>query len=122
MLFQGALHKERNRSLRGVEVRVGIDAAGLHQVIDDSRRIGNAHTRIFDERQLAFWTLARIGRVDDFVGNARDAKPGLELTAKRAEVRNSEHAGKLEQLDGRVNSVRHVLLPSTARAGTGRGV
>src|SRR5499433_2968670 len=85
------------------------------------RRIGNAHTSVFDERQLALWTLARIGHVDDLIRNARDAQPGLELTAKRAEVRNSEHARKLEQLDGRVNGVRHVLHPSAARAGTRRG-
>src|SRR5262249_4029762 len=81
------------------------------------RRIGNAHTGVFDERQLALWTLARIGHVDDLIRDARDAQPGLELTAKRAEVRNSEHARKLEQLDGWVNGVRHVLHPSAARAG-----
>src|SRR5918994_1200552 len=84
-------------------------------MIDDPRRIGNAHTGIFDERQLALWTLARIGRLDDLIGNARDAQPGLELTAKRAEVRNSEHPRKLKQLDGWVNGVHHVLHSSAAR-------
>src|SRR5499433_2805233 len=85
------------------------------------RRIGNAHTSVLNERQLALRTLARIGRVDDLIRDARDAEPGLELTAKRAEVRNSEHARKLEQLDGWVNGVRHVLHPSAARAGTRQG-
>src|SRR5215510_2472222 len=114
MLFSSALHEERGRPLRGVEACVGIDAAGLHQVIDDPRRIGNAHTSVLDERQLALRALARIGRLDDLIGNARNAQPGLELTAERAEVRNSEHARKLEQLDGRVNGVRHILYPSTS--------
>ena len=61
MLFQGALHEERDRSLRGVKAPVGIDAAGFHQVIDDSRRIGNTHTGVLDERQLALRAFARIG-------------------------------------------------------------
>ena len=111
MLFQGTLHEESDRALRGVEARVGIDAAGLHQVIHDQRGIGDAHASVFDERQLALGPLARIGGVDDLVGNARDAQPGLELTAERAEVRNSEHARKLEQLDGRMCGTSHGFDP-----------
>ena len=119
MFFQGALHEKRDRPLRGVEAGVGIDAAGLHQVIHDQRRVGDAHAGVFDERQFALRALARIGGVDDLVGNAGDAQPGLELAAERADVRNSEHARKLEQLDGRMRGHR---LGAEENAGKGLGV
>jgi hypothetical protein len=49
-------------------------------VIDDQRGIGDAYAGVLDERQLALGPLAGIGRVDDLVGNPRDAEPSLELT------------------------------------------
>ena len=101
VLFQRALHEERDCSLRGVEVRVEIDAAGPRQVIDDERGIGDAPAGVLDERQLALGSLARIRGVDDLVGNPRNPQPGLELAAERAQVRDPEHARELEQLDGR---------------------
>src|SRR4030095_7168126 len=82
----------------------------------DQRGIGDAHTGIFDERQLALGSLARIGCVDDLVGNARDTQPSLELAAERADVRDSEHPRELEQLDGRLHGILHELDPSEARA------
>jgi hypothetical protein len=102
VFFQGALHEQRDRTLRGVEARVWIEAAGLHQVIDDQRGVGDAHASVFDERQFALGTRARIGGIDDLVGNRRNAQPGFELAAERADVRNPEHARKLKQFNGRI--------------------
>jgi hypothetical protein len=116
VFLQGTLHEQGDRALRGVEVRVGIDTAGLRQVIHDDRGIGDAYASILYERQLAPGRLAGIGRVDDLVRNARYAQPGLELAAERAEVRDSEHARKLEQLNGLVHGVCHALDPSKAAA------
>src|SRR5262245_58709892 len=85
-------------------------------MIYDQRGIGDAHPRVLDERQLAFGPLARIGRVDDLVGNPRDTQPGLELAAERADVRDAEHARKLEQLNGWMAGACHSFDPSEARA------
>src|SRR5262249_21762392 len=84
-------------------------------MIHNERGIGDAHTGVLDERQLAPGPLAGIGRVDDLVRNPSDAQPGLKLAAEWAEVRNGEHARELEQLDGQVHGVRHVPDPSEAR-------
>ena len=61
VFFQSALHEERDRPLRGVEAGVGIDAAGLHQVIHDQRGVGDAHASVFDERQFALGPLRGSG-------------------------------------------------------------
>ena len=66
-----------------VEVRVGIDTAGPDQMIHDDRRIRDTQAGVLDERELPFWSLAGIGRVDDLVRNACDPQPGLEFAAKR---------------------------------------
>ncbi len=94
MLLQSALREKRGRALRGIKSRIGIDAAGPHQVTDDQRGIGDAHAGVLDERQLALGPLAGIERVDDLVGNLRNAQPGLELAAEGAEVREAEQCGE----------------------------
>src|SRR5262245_39824056 len=116
VLLQSALYEQRYGPLRGGKVSVEIDSAGLGQVFHDERSVGDAHAGILDEWQLALGRPAWIGRVDDLVGNLCDAQPGLELAAEWAQVRDREHARKLEELEGWVRSVRHELGPSEAAA------
>src|SRR5262249_11148259 len=96
VLFQSALHEERNSALGGVKVRVEINPAGFRQVIHDERGVTHAQARVLNEWQLALGPRAGIGRVDDLVGNMRDAQPSLELAAEWAQVRDREHARELE--------------------------
>src|SRR5262245_583255 len=116
VLFQSALHEERYCALRGAKVPVEIDPASLGQVIHNERTICNAHAGILDEWQLALGRLAWIGRVDGLVGNLGNAQPGLELAAERAQVRDREHARKLEELEGWMRSARHELGAAEAAA------
>src|SRR5215510_5047872 len=116
VLFQSALHEEPDGPLRGVKVGFQVDSAGFGQVIHDERSITDPHTGILDEGQLALGPLAWIRRVDDLIGNLCDAQPSLELAAEWAQVRDREHARKLEELEGWVRSVRHELGPSEAAA------
>src|SRR5262245_59049365 len=93
---------------------VEFDSPGFRQVIHDERGVAHAQARVLDEWQFALRALARIGRVDDLVGNMRDAQPSLELAAEWAQVRDGEHARKLEKLDGWMQGVRHEPVPFEA--------
>src|SRR5262245_60447001 len=88
VLLEGTLHQQRRRLLRWAHLRVRINASRLLEVGDDQRRIADAQACVFDEWQLAFGTLARIGRVDNVIGYARNAQPGFELAAERAQIRD----------------------------------
>src|ERR1700730_436908 len=114
MLLQRALDEERDGTLIAVEMCIRIDTACLHQMLDDERRVGYAHPAILDEGQLALWSLAGIGRVDDFVGKSGDAQPRLELAAERAEVGDPEEPRELEELDGWRGSGGHGPAPVAA--------
>src|SRR5262249_39540237 len=81
VLLERGLDEESERSLLGIEVRVGIDTAGPDKMIHDDRRIRDTYAGVLDERKLPFRPLARIGRVDDLVRNLCDPKPGLEFAA-----------------------------------------
>src|SRR5262245_49588994 len=111
VFFQRALHEKRDCPLRGVEVGIEVNSAGLLQVIHDEGGVTDAHAVILDERQLALGSLARIGCIHDLVVNACDAKPGFELAAKRTQVWYCEQAWKLEQLDRLMQGGVHELHP-----------
>src|SRR5215467_4960395 len=90
VLLEGTLHQQRRRLLRRPQLRVRINTARLLEVSDDQRRIADAQARVFNEWQLAFGTLARVRRVDNVIGYARNAQPGFELAAKRAQIGDRE--------------------------------
>src|SRR5260370_25182669 len=74
----------------------------------------------FYEWQLFLRPFAWIGRIDSLVGNSVHAEPRLELAAEGAQVRDREHARKLEQLDRR--DIGHCTTSSATRANMARSL
>ena len=79
VLLKRALDQQGNGALRRVQAGVRIDTSTSFQMINDNRGIGDAHSFVFNEGQFASRPLARIGRDLEFVWDAGDPQPSLEL-------------------------------------------